>query len=548
MRIVNSNIQGYIDFVRSGQIEVCKEQLLLADYIERCFNTENIYVNEAQLTQYLNLQKYFPFKLLSWEVFCFTLHNCTYKQDGQLRWPVLFIYVGRGAGKNGYLAFEDFCLLTPINGIKYYDIDIFATSEQQARTSFDDVYNVLEDNKLKLSKHFYWNKEEIINLKTKSKYRFRTSGYKTKDGGRPGKVNFDEYHAYENNKMIDVAVTGLGKKPHPRRTIITTDGDVRDGPLDRLKAQAIQILKGEIADNGLLPFMCRLDSDKEIYDKSKWSKANPSYPFFPTLQAEMQMEYADFLQDKIGNASFATKRMNRPQGDKENEVTSWDNILATNKPMPELAGKTCMFGIDYAKTTDFVYAGLLFDLENYWYWICHGWVCSHCPDLSRIQAPLKEWEAKGFLTFVNDVEINPDIPAEWIAQQAKSYNIIGGAMDMYRYTLLSKSLKTVGFDADKKGSNNIKLVRPSDEMLIAPTITSKFANQQIIWGDRPDMRWCTNNTKMVLSTAGNITYGKIEPKSRKTDGFKAFVAAATRVDELQAYSKVSSLDFDVYTY
>lgn len=68
------------------------------------------------------------------------------QENGQLRFPVLLIYVGRGAGKNGYLGFEDFCLLTPVNGIKHYNIDIFAMSEQQAKTSFNDVYNVLDDN------------------------------------------------------------------------------------------------------------------------------------------------------------------------------------------------------------------------------------------------------------------------------------------------------------------------------------------------------------------------------------------------------------------
>ena len=34
-----------------------------------------------------------------------------------------------------------------------------------------------------------------------------------------------------------------------------------------------------------------------------------------------------------------------------------------------------------------------------------------------------------------------------------------------------------------------------------------------------------NNTKVCTSSAGNMTYGKIEPKSRKTDPFKAYVAA-----------------------
>ena len=185
-------IQDYIDFVRSGKIRVCEEQILLIDLVENAFKTESIYVDEEQLHKYLSLQKYFPFKLLEWEVFCFTRHNCTYKDPGRLRWPDLFVMVGRGAGKNGYLSFEDFCLMTKINGIKKYNIDICANSEEQSKTSFDDVYEVLEDNKAKLSRSFTWNKEIIINTSTGSELKFRTNNSKTKDGGRPGKVDFDE--------------------------------------------------------------------------------------------------------------------------------------------------------------------------------------------------------------------------------------------------------------------------------------------------------------------------------------------------------------------
>lgn len=140
-------IQNYIDWIRSGKIAVCKDQFLLIDLVEKAFKEENLYINKEELNNYLGLQRYFPFKLLDWEVFCFTLHNCTYTQKGHLRWPDLLIYVGRGAGKNGYLSFEDFALISEYNEVQEYHIDICANAEDQAKTSFMDVYNVLEENK-----------------------------------------------------------------------------------------------------------------------------------------------------------------------------------------------------------------------------------------------------------------------------------------------------------------------------------------------------------------------------------------------------------------
>jgi phage terminase large subunit-like protein len=209
---MNKHIQAYIDLVRSGVTAMCREQFQLADLIEKAFAEETLIVDDDQLERYMGLLRYFPYKLLLWESFLFALHNCVYTTEGDLRWPNLVIVVGRGAGKNGYLAFEDFALLTPINGVRNYDIDIFATAEDQARATFDDIWDILESNKEYFKKYFTWTKEEIVNKKTNSALRFRTSSPKTKDGGRPGKVDFDEFHAYENSKLEDVAVTGLGKK------------------------------------------------------------------------------------------------------------------------------------------------------------------------------------------------------------------------------------------------------------------------------------------------------------------------------------------------
>lgn len=544
-------IQNYIDLVRSGTIEVCKEQLQLIDYVEKCFKEESLFVDEEELRRYLSLEKYFPFELLEWEVFCFTLHNCTYSKPGILRWPDLFILVGRGAGKNGYLAFEDFCLISQYNKVDKYHIDICANSEDQAMTSFNDVYDVLEANKKKLEKHFYWNKEVIKNKKSGSELRFRTSNAKTKDGGRQGKVDFDEYHQYEDYKTIQVFKTGLGKKKNPRTTIITTNGDVREGPLDKLIERSKQILQGATRDNGLLPFICKLDDEKEVDDPKMWDKPNPSLHRFPDLQQQIQREYVDYKEDPISNSSFMTKRMNIPKGNKDVEVTSWENILATNQKIPNVEGGSCLVGIDYAKTTDFVAAGLLFKYKEKFVWITHSWVCESCNDLGRIKAPLREWEEKGYLTFVPGPEVPPDTPALWLAEKAKKYNLTTLWMDNYRYTLLAKALREVGFDTDKKGNNNIRLVRPSNEMLISPVITSAFANRNIIFGDNPLMRWYTNNTCLITSQAGNMTYGKIEPKSRKTDGFKAFVAAMCGSNDLEDCSKsfdINDFELGVYSY
>lgn len=531
-------IDEYIRDVREGPYRVCEEQLLLCDFVEDIFRTEDLYVDTKQLARYMGLQKHFPYKLFPWEKFCFALHNCVYTANGDLRFPTLVIIVGRGAGKNGYLSFEDFALLTPVNGIKEYHIDIFATSEDQASTTFKDVHAMLEDNEDYFKNYFYWNKEVICNLKTKSELKYHTSSPKTKDGGRPGKVDFDEYHAYETYKLIDVAKTGLGKKEHPRETIISTMGDVRDGPMDALENDCMDILHRRIPDNGMLPFICRLGEnyDEEVKDEANWHKANPSLRYFKTLLTQMRKEYAEYVRDPANHSAFMTKRMNRPKGEAVYNVTEWDNLVEATKELPDLKGYGCVAGIDYAKSNDFVSAGLLFKIDEQRYWIHHTWVCKHSADLPRVKYPLEQDVSIGFVTWVEETEIDPRLVTEWIAEQAKKYIIKKIAIDNFRYALMSDALKEIGFSTENK---KVKLVRPSDLMKAAVVIGYVFSKHLIAWDVSKIMRWYTWNVKAVTDAKGNVTYEKIEPKSRKTDGFHAMAGAFTLEEDIPKRTKVT---------
>lgn len=546
MKIDCPEITTYLDMIEHDEeYPVCKWQKMLGNFVKNVFETENLSINHEQLSKYLGYQKYFPYKLFEWEIFMFALHNCVYREDGLLRFPEAFLYMGRGGGKNGYLSFEDFCLMTPVNGVKDYHIDIFANSEDQAKTSFTDVYNVMERNERKLQKFFKWNLEVITSKQTGSQLRFRTSNAKTKDGGRPGKVDFDEFHAYENYDVVRVAKTGLGKKEFPRSTIITTDGDVRDGPLDHMLARSKQILQGAIPDNGLLPFICKLDAKEEVNEERNWYKANPSLRYFPNLMDELRREYADYKMDNIGNAAFMTKRMNIPQGSMETEVTAWENIVACSRPAKR-EPDVWVAGMDFARTTDFV-AVVLFGLAgDEWVWQQHTWVCSQCKDLSRIKFPIQDAVERGLITWVEDVEIPPELPAKWLSEQMAGKRVIGVAIDDYRFGIMKKALEGVGFVSGKDG--NILQVKGRNIMQIAPRLIAQLNRQQVAFGDDALMRWYINNTKQLLDTRGNITFGKIEPKTRKTDGFMAAVAAVTMVDRLELEQANSAMGFGVFTF
>lgn len=549
------HIKRYLEMVKNEEIMACEAQHLLVEMIEKAFYCEDLRIDEVKVDKYFGLQKYFLYELFPWQRAFFVLHCCVYRADGLPRWPEALMYVGRGTGKNGYTSFENFALLSPFNGIRNYHIQAFATAEENAKTSFMDLHtDVLEENKKKLSHFFTWNLEKISCLQTHSMYKFYTSNPKSKDGGRPGKCDFDEVHTYENKKLIDVAVGGLGKVRDPRILYTSTDGDVRDGPLDELKEKGRAILHGELADNGFLPFMCML-KEEEITDPDKWVMANPSLDYMPHLKAEMFREFEDYKRDPLQNSAFATKRCNCPLNTVEGAITSWENIQAcfcgcspSELITQEIREKPCLIAFDYSDVNDFMGAVIL-TLHNDIVYIEHKtWICRESEDLYRIKFPLDEAVRAGDAEYVDGPRIPPELPVLWVAERTAGRRIIAGAADSYRFQYLKMAAEEILHMKGeiRKAANEygkkpgiIYMNRPSDLMKASADISTLLTDKQYQGGDSKIMRWMFNNIKREKDKLGNIKYEKIEPKSRKTDTALAVLAGTTLLDLLRPYNKKS---------
>ena len=537
---INRHVKRWIEMVENAEINACEDQKLLVKHVRKCFETQDIYTDDALLEKYLGLAKYFPYdRIFEWEEFCIALHLCTFwRENNRPRWPDLFLLIGRGAGKDGYIALESLCLTSPYSGLKEYDVDICANAEEQAMRPVNDILGVFAEPKYtkKMRTHFYWTKERIMGKRFRGIIRGRTNNPKSKDGMRSGMVVFNEIHQYANYANIKVFISGLGKKKHPRRLYATTNGEVREGPLDDMLKTSEEILKGNVPDDGFLPFICRLDEKDEAHKKECWVKANPSLIHLSELMLETEKEYKEWVINPIANADFMNKRMNLPQTNREIAVTEWENVLATNTPMIDLAGRACTAGIDYATTTDFASVNLHFKIGEMRYDINHSWLCLQSPGLHRLTVPWREWAEMGYITLVDEPIIAPELLINYIYAMGGIYDIRKIALDNYRYALLSEPLASIGFDMKER--KNIKMVRPSDIMRTHPVIEVVFISRQFVWGDAPVLRWATNNTKLVRrgasagSDTGNFFYGKVEAKSRKTDPFMALVASMVIEDEL----------------
>lgn len=545
--IVCKEIAEYIRYAEENPKWINEERkLLIENIVMPTIQRNDVFFDEKTYQNCIKYceKNYYP--LFPYQKFIYAF-AFMYKDNIPL-FPKILVMMGRGNGKDGFIVPLTNFFQTPLYGVKNYHIEIVANSEEQVKDTFKVAYDVVSEQKFKGK--FRCTKEKIINTATGSELKYNTSNAKTKDGKRPGCLVLNELHAYENYDQINVFESALGKVQHPREFIITTNGYVRDGPLDQIFAMCIEILKTGENPLGYFPFICKIDSKEEIDNEDAWHKANPSMEFMPILASQIKKEYLEMQKLPSKRPEFVTKRMNLPERNEEETVTSWDNILRCcyddkdlNAKIPrktqDTRGRPAIVAIDYADVRDFATAGVLTELNGEYIWRSHTWICANSPFFNSIKFPLDRIGQAEFDDF--EIVYTPVIPVDNIVQycleKMLEYDVKKITMDTYRYLLFKMAFQNAGVSIESKQNKDgtVRLIRKIGSAcgMIAPEIESLFSNGKINFGPSAIMRWYTNNTFVKTDKDGNKTYGKIEPKLRKNDGFMAFVAGMFSKEELE---------------
>lgn len=529
--ITTKYIDEYREMWKSGKIKFNKERVLLFKYLDKyILNRDDIYFDEEMLENYIKFTEKWYFELDIYQKFVASFVFLFYKKNDRAFYRRFLIMLGRGGGKNGFISSLVHFFISPLHPIENYNVSIIANSEDQAKTSFTEVYNTIKKNET-LSSMFYKTKVQIEGNATGSILKFRTSNGNTKDGLRDGCVVFDEIHQFENNQDVRVHISGLGKVKNPREFYIGTDGYVREGFLDKQKEKALNVLNGKAAPDSMFPFICKLDSSAEVSNPENWGIANPILDEPRSEYAEglfytIMQEYRDLEDDPSNREEFMTKRMNIPEEDLSKSVATWEEILATNRPYPDLMHRVAVGGLDFASIKDFAAVGLLFKVGEDYIWKSHSFVRKGFLDTVKLKPPIKEWEADGLLTIVDEPVIDIKHIVNWFCEMRELYGVNRIVADTFRLDLVKSALEAEGFEL-------IYIRNPrAIHAKLAPRVETLFATGRIIFGDNPLMRWYTNNIAVKIDKYGNKTYEKKDEIRRKTDGFQAFIHALWQADNV----------------
>lgn len=536
----------YVGLYENGIIPFNKERVQLIDYLKKeVLVRDDIYFDEEKINNFIRFTEKNFFPLAKYQKFITPFIFLYQKEDGEVFFDEFLNTIARGGGKNGFMSARDAFFVSPLYGIENYDVTITANSEKQGKVSFKEVHEMVQRNGLE--KQYYLTKMAITNTVTNSIFSYRTNNPKTMDSARDGCLEFDEIHGFENSNVVDIQRSGLGKIAHPRTFYNGTNGYVREGFYDKIMERSHNILNGKSENDRLFPFICKLDDIKEVDNPKMWSKANPMFeennPYAKRLYNTVMKEYKKLEEEPSGRREFIVKRMNFTEENVEEDVASHEQLMATSLPLPDLEGKSCVAGFDYASIRDFVSVGLLFKEEDKMIWFQHSFARKKFLDSFKLKAPIKEWAKKGLVTIVDENSIDPQHLIDWLNKQREHYQIEVVAADGFRMDLLKPLLEKEGY--------NFEFIRnPAGvQAKVAPIIEDGFANSRFIFGDDPMMRWYTNNTYIKEDKNGNRTFLKKEAVRRKTDGFHAFLSALykreliSEVDLDSFFDMLDSLDF-----
>ena len=208
-----------------------------------------------------------PFILELWEKALLEVaYGFKMADTGLRRFNEVILLIARKNGKTTFVAGIDLAEFFLSKG--GVDIVCASNTNDQASILFEEINNMREQSRA-LSKP-YRSKKNIFYIyspKTKNKIKKLSAQSRNLDGYNIEVGCIDEVHQMSDSKVYDAIKQSQSTKDEPLIFIITTEGNVVGGFLDKKLEYCRKMLKGEIKDERVLAWLYTQDNEKEIYEK-----------------------------------------------------------------------------------------------------------------------------------------------------------------------------------------------------------------------------------------------------------------------------------------
>ena len=146
-------IDNYLKAYDQGLILLNEDRIALVEFVRNAIIVrDDIWFDDKQISNFVAFGEKWFFPLENWQKFlaCFLF---LFYDNGSLVFDQHFWTLARGNGKNGFISVISAYFLSPLHNVTEYNGAIVANSELQAKTSFEEIFNMIELNPdLKYSK------------------------------------------------------------------------------------------------------------------------------------------------------------------------------------------------------------------------------------------------------------------------------------------------------------------------------------------------------------------------------------------------------------
>lgn len=464
-----------------------------------------------------------PFKLELWEkAFLEAAYGFKYKSSGLRRFNEALLLIARKNGKTTFIAGIDLAEFFLSKGGT--DIVCASNTNDQASILFEEINNMREQSKaLRNEKRSKKNIFYIYSPKSKNKIKKLSAQSRNKDGYNIEVGCIDEVHEMTDSKVYDAIKQSQSTKQEPLIFIITTEGTTVDGFLDNKLAYVRKMIKGEIEDEKILPWLYTQDSVDEIFnDPTSWVKSNPSLGSIKTKS------YFNDIMNKARN-DMATKvtMLCKDFNIKQIESGSWLTFIELNNEetykLPDLSDSYAIGGVDLSSTTDLTAAVLLLIKNGKKYVIPHFFMPSELVQkrVEEDKIPYDVWVKKGYITLTQGNQNDFSLVTQWFLKMVREFDIrpLWIGYDPWNSQYWVKEMEDAGFTMEKIRQGIYTLSEPMKQL------EGDLKNKLINYNNHPILKWCFANTQAKVDVNGNIQPSKLNSKLKRIDGCVALIIA-----------------------
>jgi len=464
-----------------------------------------------------------PFILELWEkAILQTAYGFKEKATGLRRFNEVVLLVARKNGKTTFIAGIDLAEFFLSKG--GVDIVCASNTNDQASILYEEINNMRESSKaLRSEKRSKKNIFYIYSPKTKNKIKKLSAQSRNKDGYNIEVGCIDEVHEMTDSKVYDAIKQSQSTKKEPLIFIITTEGTVTEGFLDKKLAYCRKMIKGEISDEKLLPWFYTQDSQEEIYlDKRTWQKSNPSL-------GKVKLEsYLDDIMNKARNdlstrVTMLCKDFNIKQSDSGSWLTYNDLNNEERFNITSLKNSYAIGAVDLSNTTDLTAALLLVIKDEKKYIVPHFFMPSDVlkKRMEEDSVPYDIYLKNGLLTLTEGSQNDFSLVTKWFLKMVQVHNIrpLWVGYDPWNALYWVKEMEEMGFTMEKVRQGVYSLSEPMKQL------EADLKNKLVIYDNNPLLKWNLANTQAKIDINGNIQPSKLGSKFKRIDGAVALIIA-----------------------